>query len=73
VPPGNADVVMLKGFVGAAAATVIDRALLDVCVVLEVSVTFAVKLKVPDEVGVPEITPPELIESPAGKPVCDHV
>jgi hypothetical protein len=29
--------------------------------------------KVPDAVGVPLIVPPELIESPAGRPVAVHV
>jgi hypothetical protein len=64
---------MLSGLVVAAAVTVRDRALLALCVVLELSVTLAVKLKVPDDVGVPEITPPELIDTPAGNPVADHL
>ncbi len=38
------------------------------------SVTVTIALLVPAAVGVPPITPlPALIESPAGKPVADHV
>lgn len=47
---------------------VIERAFVALCAGFSESVTLTVKLKVPDEVGVPEISPVEaLMESPGGR------
>lgn len=40
---------------------------------VQLSFTVMVALDVPDVVGVPEITPDEFMESPAGRLVADHV
>jgi hypothetical protein len=47
---------------------VIERAFVALCAGFSESVTLTVKLKVPEDVGVPEITPVEaLMESPGGR------
>lgn len=61
VPFGRELVVTVKGVL--AAATVMLRLLVAVCAAGEVeSVTFTVKLNVPDAVGVPEIVPVEAVK-----------
>jgi hypothetical protein len=68
VPPGRLFVVIVS--IGAIM-------ILSACVVVLAlkSLTFTVKLDVPAVVGVPEITPAELIASPVGKAPAesDHV
>ena len=59
-PPGNELVV-----IASPELTVIDRDW--VAVWLALSDTFTTKPEAPAVVGVPEITPPELIDSPAGR------
>jgi hypothetical protein len=73
VPPGKEDVAMASGAVLVPAFTVNESALLAVWIVLELSVTLAVKGKVPELLVVPEIVPPELIVNPEGNPVADHL
>ena len=62
LPPASELVVTLR----AAGATVIESDAVAVCAGLEESVTLAVKLYVPDALGVPEICPPVARLNPVG-------
>lgn len=70
-PLGKEDVLMTKG--GAAATVRVSDLVAFCCVELE-SVTCTVIEKLPEAVGVPEITPDEAIVKPAGSEpeVMDH-
>ena len=70
VPEGNVEVVIVNRFGATTSVIAIDF----VCAGLLLSVTVAVKLKAPLDVGVPEIMPLVRV-NPAGKlpEVIDHV
>ena len=70
VPEGNVEVVRVNGFDATTSVIAIDF----VCAGLLLSVTLAVKLNVPLDVGVPEITPlVRLIPDGRLPEVIDHV
>jgi hypothetical protein len=70
MPEVSGDVVVIVN----AGVIVMERLAVAVCWGVLASFTVTVAVLVPADVGVPLITPlPELIDSPAGKPVADQV